>query len=151
MDSTRFDESRWPVVLITTPPYILDESAFLQYVDRLSSYHDRGEMFGFIFDVRQSPAMPADQRRLIAERIDRDAAYYGRRCPCALVVSTPLQRGVVKVVMWLLRDPHPVEVFITVEAAEAWMRDYWALKGQAPAPSKPKSEPPRSKRQSGGG
>ena len=48
--------------------------------------------------------MPAAQRRLIAERIDSDYARFGRRCPCALVVSNPLQSGVVKVVMWLLHS-----------------------------------------------
>ena len=132
MGSTQFDDSRWPIVQVTTPAYILDDAAFHEYLDQLSSYHERGELFGFLFDVRSSPPMPAAQRRLIAERIDSDYARFGRRCPCALVVSNPLQSGVVKVVMWLLHEPHPVSVFSSIPAAEDWLRSHWSSKSRRP-------------------
>jgi hypothetical protein len=137
MESTRCDDSRWPIVRITTPAYTLDEGAFLRYLDRLTSYHERGEVFGFLFDVRKSPPMPADQRRMIAERIELDAERYGRRCPCALVVSSSMQRGVIKVIMWLLREPHPIAVFTSMDTAEAWLRDTWALRPRTTPPSVP--------------
>ena len=138
MGSTQFDDSRWPIVQVTTPDYILDEAAFLHYLDQLSSYHERRELFGFLFDVRSSPPMPARQRRLIAERIDSDVVRFGRRCPCALVVANPLQSGVVKVVMWLLHEPHPVSVFSSIPAAEDWLRGHWSSRSWQP----PSSERP---------
>ncbi|GEM_PF-3521462 len=138
MGSTQFDDSRWPIVRVTTPDYILDDAAFLTYLDALSSYHERGELFGFLFDVRSSPPMPAKQRRLIAERIEVDVARFGKRCPCALVVSNALQKGVAKVVMWLLHEPHPVSIFTSIPAAEEWLTSHW----RAPSKRPPKSEIP---------
>lgn len=135
MGSTQFDESAWPIVRVTTPDYILDDDAFLEYLDRLSGYHERGELFGFLFDVRSSPPMPAKQRSLIAERIEQDAARSGRRCPCALVVSNALQKGVVKVVMWLLHEPHPVSVFSSIDEGEEWLRSHWSSQSRRPPKS----------------
>ncbi|HEY5962356.1 MAG TPA: STAS/SEC14 domain-containing protein [Polyangiaceae bacterium] len=133
METAQFDDSAWPIVRVTTPSYILNDEDYLRYLDQLTAFHERGERFGFLFDVRKSPAMPADQRRLTAERIDRDAAHYQRRCPCALVVASAIQRGVIRVVMWLLRDPHPVAVFSSIEQAEEWLRYECALKSNHPS------------------
>jgi hypothetical protein len=99
----------------------MDMEEFDAHLDELTAFHERGETFGFLFDVRQSPAPTAEQRRKIAERIERDLKLYGRACPCAVVVANSLQIGVIKVVLWLLRDPYPIEVFSNVADAEQWL------------------------------
>jgi hypothetical protein len=126
--SALYDDSSWPIVVVTTPKYVMLPDEHALYLDRLSGYHRRGQLFGFVFDVRQSPAPTAEQRRQLAERIDRDAAQFGHRAPVALVVSSSVQSGVVKVIQWMLREPHPVEVFTSVEAAKAWLSASFALK-----------------------
>lgn len=124
----QIDDSGWPIVVVTTPQHVMEAREHTEYLDCLSSYHARGQMFGFIFDVRQSPPPPAEQRRQLAERIDHDAKLYRRKAPCALVVATGIQIGVVKVIQWLMREPHPVQVFTSVEAAKQWLESGWPLK-----------------------
>ena len=124
----QIDDSGWPVVVVTTPRHVMEAREHTEYLDRLSSFHTRGQMFGFVFDVRQSPPPPAEQRRQLAERIDHDAKLYGRKAPCALVVATGIQSGVVKVIQWLMREPHPIQVFTSVEAAKQWLESELAGK-----------------------
>jgi hypothetical protein len=121
MERVRYDDRRWPIVQITTPAHVMDAEEFETHLDCLTFFHERAEIFGFLFDVRKSPTPTAEQRRKIAERIERDFGLYGRKCPCAVVVANPLQIGVIKVILWLLREPHPVEVFQNVPDAEQWL------------------------------
>lgn len=132
----QYDDSSWPIVVVTTPKYVMLADEHSAYLDRLSAYHRRGQLFGFVFDVRQSPAPTAEQRRQLAERIDRDTVQFGRRAPVALVVSSSVQSGVIKVIQWMLREPHPVEVFTSVEAAKAWLMATFALKPTESAPKR---------------
>jgi hypothetical protein len=120
MDGFRLDDSKWPIVLMTPPAYVMAQVEFGRYLDRLSRLCERGAPCGIVFDVRNAPVMPADQRRLTAERIERDVKRYGWKCPCAIVVVSPLHVGVAKVITWLLRDPHPLAAFSSIEAAERW-------------------------------
>lgn len=125
--AARFDESSWPIIVVTTPKYVMIPEEHTRYLDRISAYHRRGQLIGFVFDVRLSPPPPAEQRRQLAERIERDAARYGHRAPVALVVASAIQCGVIKVIQWMLREPHPVETFTTVEAAKQWLINTFAL------------------------
>jgi len=140
--AAQFDDSSWPIVVVTTPKYVMLPDEHSEYLDRLSSYHERGQFFGFVFDVRLSPAPPAEQRRQLAERIDRDAATFGRRAPVALVVASAVQSGVIKVIQWMLREPHPVHLFTTVEAARAWLITNWAIKPTGSATESRRPAPP---------
>jgi hypothetical protein len=134
--AAQFDEGSWPIIVITTPKYVMLPEEHTQYLDRISSYHRRGQLIGFVFDVRQSPPPPPEQRRELAERIERDAARFAHRAPVALVVASAIQSGVIKVIQWMLREPHPVEIFLTIDAAKDWLTNTFAL-----APSK--SSPPK--------
>ncbi|MGC4069236.1 MAG: hypothetical protein QM784_32225 [Polyangiaceae bacterium] len=111
MERVRYDDSRWPIVQVTTPTHVMTEEEFERHLDELTAFHERGEFFGFLFDVRQSPAPTAEQRRKVAERIERDLKLYGRVCPCAVVVANSLQIGVIKVILWLLRSVSPRGLF----------------------------------------
>jgi hypothetical protein len=120
MDGFRLDDGKWPIVVMTPPAYEMAQDEFERYLDRLSGLCERGAPCGIVFDVRNAPVMPADQRRSTAERIERDVKRYGWRCPCAIVVGSPIHAGVARVIMWLLKDPHPLATFSSLDAAERW-------------------------------
>lgn len=118
---SEFDESRWPVVIVKTPPQEMDAKDFEAHCKQTFSYYARGQSFALVFDVRNSPPLPAAQRRIIAELIDRRRAEHPNvRMVTAIVVSSAVQRGVVKAIVWLTRQPVPTEVVGTVEEAVSW-------------------------------
>jgi hypothetical protein len=121
VQKTLYDESRWPVVVVKTPPQIMDDRAFEEQCKQSFSYFDRGQSFGLVFDVRESPTLSAERRRFIAELTDRRMAQHPDvRLVTAVVVSNAIQRGVVKAIAWLTRQPVPIEVVTTVGEGIAW-------------------------------
>jgi hypothetical protein len=110
----------------------MDEKTFDEHCKKSFGYFDRGQSFALVFDVRDSPPLPADQRRIIADHVDRRTAQHPHvRMVTAIVVSSAIQRGVVKAIVWLTRQPVPTEVVATVGEAVAWCQ-----KALAAGPSK---------------
>lgn len=117
----RFDESRWPVVVVTLPVEPFDGPSLTKYLADAKRYYTRGQHFGFVFDIRNAPPMSASQRRVIADEIDHSAHEFPTiRTVQAVVIASAVQRGIVKAINWLARQPVPTEVFATVEEAVAW-------------------------------
>ena len=119
----QFDESRWPIVVITPPSEPLSGPAFAKYLADTSRYYMRGQSFGFVFDIRAAPPLTAAQRRMIADEIDRSAREFPAiRVVQGIVIASAVQRGIVKAITWLARQAVPTGVFATVEEAVVWAR-----------------------------
>lgn len=119
--AVNFDETRWPIVVVTLPTRALEGVDFDRYVADLSRYHDRGQAFGCVFDIRNAPTFTAAQRRVIADAMTRQSAKHAKiKFVIAVVIASAIQRGVVKAITWLTPQPAPTGVFGTVEEAVAW-------------------------------
>jgi hypothetical protein len=123
MQDPHYDEGHWPVLLVTMPVNELNDRELVHHIDRLSSYLERGVPCAHVIDVRRTASLGADSRRLIAERLDQDEERYpGLLRGVAIVLSTPLHRGIFKAMSWLSRTPRPLEAFSEVQAAMLWAR-----------------------------
>jgi hypothetical protein len=123
MDQPRYDEGQWPIVLVTMPDAELKEPDLLRHIDRMSSFSKRGVAFVQVIDVRTAGSLSAHSRRLVAERMDQDEdAYPGVLLGVAIVLATPLHRGIFKAISWLSRKPRPFEAFTGVDEAMLWAR-----------------------------
>ena len=123
MEQPRYDEGQWPIVLVTMPQVELKNAELLGHMDRISAFNRRGAPFALIIDVRASESLSADSRRVIAERMDQDEdTYPGVLLGVAIVLATPLHRGIFKAISWLSRKPRPFEAFTSVDEAMVWAR-----------------------------
>jgi len=117
------DDTRWPVVVITIPKEPFDQAGFDDHCKKIFRYYERGQSFGWVFDVRNSAVLTAGQRRTIAEQTDALSTRYPQiRCFAAVVVSSAVQRGIVRAITWLTRQPLPTQIFSSVDEAVAWVR-----------------------------
>lgn len=119
----RFDESRWPLVIIPSPgprePNQVDQDSFYAEWDRF--WEKRKHAF-LIHDLRNVQRMDADRRR-------RFVQYAKLHSPAArelvigyaVLVNSKLMAGVVTAVLWLMRPPCPMKVFSSQADAEAWL------------------------------
>jgi hypothetical protein len=123
MGQARYDEGEWPIVLVTLPKEALDGAGLHAHVEQLSAFSRREKPHVQIIDVRVSPALSAEARRLIVERMDQDdEAHPGILLGVGVVLSTAVHRGIFKAFKWLTRNPRPFEAFSDLEAAKVWAR-----------------------------
>ncbi|HEX3774854.1 MAG TPA: hypothetical protein VHV51_10350 [Polyangiaceae bacterium] len=118
-----YDESQWPILLVTLPERELEGAAFYAHIEKMSSFVRRGVPYVQLIDVRKSPSLSANSRRLVAERMDHDEeAYPGILLGVGIVLSTTMHRGIFKAMSWLTRRPRPFEAFTEISEATSWGR-----------------------------
>jgi len=101
-----YEESQWPLVLVTYPPGPISELAFNENLRRLDEYAERGGPFGFVLDTRDAPDPDAARRRAIAEYWDSCALRFPNRfVGAAIVMSSSAGRAVFKAISWLRNRP----------------------------------------------
>ncbi len=111
------------MLLVVPPSGALTTTDWHAFLDRVSAYNERGQKFCLLFDTRGAPLISADVRRMIAERMDKDANKYPTLlCGLAVVTTNSVQRGVMNVIAWLVRKSCPIEGFADVETAVQWCR-----------------------------
>jgi hypothetical protein len=116
----RYDLSEWPVAIVTILKEEMDTAEFRAHLDKMTSFYERGRL-GLVIDVRGENDLKASHRRMVAEWMDEIAAKYPERVACiAIVLSSQLQRGILKAVSWLQRMPVELEAFTDFEAAKKW-------------------------------
>ena len=124
MDQPRYDEGDWPIVLVSLPKEDLDRAKLLQHVEQLTAFTRRGRPYVQIIDVRGSNSLNAEARRVVVERMDQDEETHpGILLGVAMVLATPMHRGIFKAISWLTRTPRPFEAFSEIDDAKVWARD----------------------------
>jgi hypothetical protein len=135
--SISYDESKWPWLMVKMPAEAVSDQAFVTHLERMSKYFAKGDRFGFVIDALGAPPLNAMRRRQVADLIDREMARHGENLiGMAVVLSSPVARGVFKVIQWTSRTRHPMMSFDTVDAALGWLRSLSA--------GVPKSKPKRA-------
>ncbi len=141
--SIRYDEGRWPFLVITMPPEELSDRDFAAHLDRVTAYFDRGERFGIVIDALHAPLLGAERRRQVAERIDQDLERHrDLLIGTAVLMSSAVGRGVFKVIVWMTRSNHPMMSFAALEPALSWLRGLALAGRRPPAPATSASRTP---------
>lgn len=121
MSQTRLDDSRWPLVVFTAVGEQTNEEfeAYLAHCDLLLR---RREPYGVIFDGRRAaPIGPKLRKRMVAWLARNDALLRVYVVANAVVLSTALQRGVFRAILWMRPLPFPYSVETTLEGARAFV------------------------------
>ena len=88
--------------------------------------------FGLINDTRGSPMPDALQRRSIAEMYTDNEGHVRRNLLASGIVGhSNLVNGVLTALNWLKPPPHPVKVFLSIDAAEAWVLTHFSTEMQS--------------------
>lgn len=125
-DGYYFTTERYPLLILETSGGAVADEIFEDYLRRLDLENDRavdqGDLISLLIDTSGARAgATANQRRMQADWLKRN---YGRletnTAGVALVITSPLLRGVLTAILWLQRMPCPYVTFATREKAEKW-------------------------------
>lgn len=121
MTAARYDDSEWPLVIVTMPRSAMSRDEFDAHLARINSYYPRGA-FGLLIDTRDAFPLDANQRRMVADHIERNEARYPRTLlGCAVVMTSAIQRGVLRAIKWLTSPKFELEPFADVDEAKTWL------------------------------
>jgi hypothetical protein len=86
-----------------------------------------------LIDMGDHPALPASQRRAVAEALKADTERYpGAQSGLAIVVHSPLARGVVTAMNWIARTPFAFAAFDDEGVARRWLLDRHSAAASVP-------------------
>lgn len=123
MAAVTLDESRWPLIEIRYPDaFGSDDWAVL--IEGLVGILKRDQPFAVINDVRSGAAPNALQRKQVADMYKAHPDLVKRNwLGTAFVTDSPIARGALTAVTWLIPQPHPVKVFSKYAEGEAWAQE----------------------------
>jgi hypothetical protein len=134
MSRTKVDDSRWPLVVCTSLGEQTDEEleAYLADCDALLR---RRKPYGTIIDARRSIPVGPKRRKRVVEWLSRnDALLRAYLVASGMVMSTPLQRGGLRAILWMRPLPFPYCVETSMEAARRFVCTRLAERGCPPPP-----------------
>lgn len=112
-------EQPGPVLFITYQQRV-EDGDLQAAIDAVDTWVARREPFGIVVNTLSSEPMNSQQRKVMAEALERNATPLIRGCGVA--ISSPLIRGVFTALTWISPPQFPTRVFPRVEEAEAWVR-----------------------------
>ena len=117
-----YDDSEWPIFVVTLPRTALSPTAFQTHLDRCGEPYKRGQPFCMLV-TGDHPPLSAVQRKAVADAMkDHDRRHPGLMRGCAIVHRSAIARGVITAVTWLAPPPYPLAAFADMPKAKAWLR-----------------------------
>jgi hypothetical protein len=134
MPKTRLDDSRWPLVVFTAVGEQTERN-FEDYLADCDAVLRRRQPHGTIFDARRAaPIGPKLRKRQVDWLVRNEALLRGYRVATGLVMATPLQRGVLRAILWMRPLPYVYCVESSFEAARGFVCKRLLERGCAPPP-----------------
>ncbi|HTV19893.1 MAG TPA: hypothetical protein VMG12_14510 [Polyangiaceae bacterium] len=129
MSKTRLDDSRWPLVVFTAVGE-QTEAEFEAFLSESDTLLRRREPYGVIFDARRAaPINPKLRRRMVTWLARNEALLRFYVVASSVVMSTALQRGVFRAILWMRPLPYPYSIDTSLEEARAFVCSRLAARG----------------------
>ncbi|HSC89002.1 MAG TPA: hypothetical protein VLC09_17090 [Polyangiaceae bacterium] len=128
-----FDESRWPLIVVTYPEDTT-EAEFVEHLGKLSANIRRTaaaqSQTALIYDITSGYRAPARVRQQQADWMKANASQIKGHCAgIAFVMTSSLVRGALTAILWMSAMPTAYTVVATVAEAESWCADRLREKG----------------------
>jgi hypothetical protein len=122
MSHIGWDAQKSPLLVCRFPSEWTDqefENGMVELLDILA----KAERVGLVSDTTGSGKPTAKQRRFTADSIARNEELFRTRVAgWAVVVDSPVVRGIVTAITWIHSPPFPLIMLPTVREAEEWVR-----------------------------
>lgn len=130
MASRFVDDRHFPLVISTLPARFGNEE-----IDEFLAHHDRilarNQRYGTVTDVSSVGIIPDARfrRRITDWQIDRLESMRRLTVGTAIVAPTPLLRGALTAIGWVVKAPYPEAVVATMPEGVARLREFFVAAG----------------------
>ena len=127
------DSDHWPVNIVTvqgTPGVPVEHAAIERLCEVLHSFTRRKQPYANIVDLTRCPDIPASERQYVADAFKaRHDDYVPHLIAVAVVISSPVMRGVLTAIGWIHPYPCPIEFVPSVSQAASKLVPWLARRG----------------------
>jgi hypothetical protein len=127
------DSQSWPVNIVTvhgTPGAPIEHAAIERVCDVLYSFLRRQEPYANIVDLTRCPEIPAVERQFVADSFKaHHAEYEPYLVGVAVVIASPVMRGVLTAIGWIQPYPCPIEFVPSVSQGASKLVPLLARRG----------------------
>ena len=116
------DDTSWPILKVTLPPYPTDDE-IAQYLKILESYRNRRQPYALLIDLTHGRAFSPRQRKMQADYIREGlpiSQIYLKGI--GYVAESAMKRGAITAIYWLVKPASPSRIFPTRTEALDWLR-----------------------------
>lgn len=133
MPGIEHDDTAWPICVIRFLQQ--QESEMPSHLETVGGYLARGERCLLLFDVRKARVLNSYERGLYVDFLREHRERVHRLIPhCGVVSTSPLHRGVLIAIEWMIDVPFETTFFSDFDAAMRWARELVSRdRGAAPA------------------
>ena len=122
MARIRWDHQKSPLLICRFPAEWTDqefENGLTELLDILA----KQERVGLISDTTGAGRPTAKQRRFVADSVAKNERIFRTRVAgWAIVVDSPVARGIIRAINWMHPAPFPLIMLGTMREAEEWVR-----------------------------
>jgi hypothetical protein len=127
------DSQHWPVNIVTVqgiPGVPVEHAAIEQICNVLHAFTQRKEPYANIVDLTRCPDIPAIERQFVADNFKaRHSDYEPYLVAVAVVIASPVMRGVLTAIGWIQPYPCPIEFVPRVSQAASTLTRLLARRG----------------------
>lgn len=141
MPKTRLDVSQWPLVVYTASgdQKAVEFEAHLADAERVLA---RREPYGVVFDARRGTPLDPKLRKRQVEWLQQNETLLRKYCVAlGMVVSSPMQRGAFRAILWMTHLPYPHCVESAFEPARRFVSEHLVRRGCLLSPLRPWEQP----------
>ena len=122
MGRIKWDQQKSALLICRFPSEWTDRE-FENGLEELLEILPKRERVGLISDTTGSGTPTAKQRRFVADFIAKNETIFRTRVAgWAVVVDSPVARGIIRAINWMHPPPFPLIMVATMREAEEWTR-----------------------------
>jgi hypothetical protein len=118
------DARQWPILVVQVEADELTDQAQIEALEATTRLiRGRSGWYVGVIDNGNLKRMTSHQRARQAEYMENHADRGSARCNgSAMVIRSPVARGILNAILWARKPPYPVRVFSRMPAAMRWAR-----------------------------
>ena len=115
------DTSRWPLTVVVPGSKVSNEELAAFLTDYTALVRAKREPYVIAIDLRLSSDMPAAQRKIITDHMQKQEEFARLYCKgTVLVFSSAIMRALLTGILWMRKPSQPLHVTATLDEAADW-------------------------------
>ena len=124
MPAPTYDRAAWPIFHVRLPRQRMSDADWHKHLEVIERLFQGRQRFALLIDALGAPPPFPKHRKVLGDKLRTWVSRDGERLAgLAVVLSSPMERGVFTAINWVVGQPYPNRTFSSVSEASLWLRE----------------------------